>query len=661
VADNFDRYRSDLVDALEVGVVVLDRERRIVAWNAWMAAASGLPAGHVLGKTLGEALPDREARRLKSAIGAALDSGVSTLLTHALHPGLFPLKTRSGRKMFHDVAVSAIGTPPETTCLIHVSDVSMAVRRERYLRERQNARYDAVVAGAPDVILTMDGEGVIRLGNPAAVLHFGYLEEELIGRHVSTLFDSPEAWAATWRTVLDDEKLRRPAELVARRKDGTLNQVEVSASRWKSDSHVFVTAILRDVSERHAAATALAELNATLEQRVEERTARLLEAEEALRQSQKMEAIGQLTGGIAHDFNNLLQGIVGALNMVEKRVDEGRITDIDRFLKGALSSAERASALTHRLLAFSRRQPIDPRPVHINQLVGSIQELLRRTLGERIKMKVGGADDLWLVRCDPNQLENALLNLAINARDAMPDGGTLSIEASNVTLNAKQASQRDCAAGDYVCVAISDTGVGMPPEVQARAFDPFFTTKPIGQGTGLGLSMIYGFLRQSNGSVRIDSRVGHGTTIEICLPRFLGDLEPSVSAVTPPAEAHEGKDKIVLVAEDEDIVRLLVVEVLSDLGYRALEAADGPAALRILKSKQRIDLLITDIGLPDINGRQVVDQARGERSGLKVLYMTGYAESAASGEFLDEGAEIIIKPFNMDKLSAKIQEVIERS
>jgi CheY-like chemotaxis protein len=254
-----------------------------------------------------------------------------------------------------------------------------------------------------------------------------------------------------------------------------------------------------------------------------------------------------------------------------------------------------------------------------------------------------------------------VLNLAINARDAMPDGGTLSIEASNVTLNAKQASQRDCAAGDYVCVAISDTGVGMPPEVQARAFDPFFTTKPIGQGTGLGLSMIYGFLRQSNGSVRIDSRVGHGTTIEICLPRFLGDLEPSVSAVTPPAEAHEGKDKIVLVAEDEDIVRLLVVEVLSDLGYRALEAADGPAALRILKSKQRIDLLITDIGLPDINGRQVVDQARGERSGLKVLYMTGYAESAASGEFLDEGAEIIIKPFNMDKLSAKIQEVIERS
>jgi PAS domain S-box-containing protein len=660
VADANDRYRSAVVDGLEAGVVVLDRDRRIVGWNEWMAAASGLPGEQVFGRTLAEVLPEREARRLRSAITAALDSGVSTLLTHALHPGLFPLRTRAGRKMFHDVAVSAIGTPPETSCLIYVSDVSMAVRRERYLRERQNARYDAVVAGAPDVILTMDGEGAIRLTNPAAAHQFGYLEEELLGMNIAGLFESRDAWAAAWRTVLDDEKLRRPAELVARRKDGTTRYVEVSASRWSSDSHVFVTAILRDVSERHAAAAALAELNATLEQRVEERTARLLEAEEALRQSQKMEAIGQLTGGIAHDFNNLLQGIIGALNLVEKRVDEGRITDVDRFLKGALASAERASALTHRLLAFSRRQPIDPRPVHINQLVGTIQELLRRTLGERIKMKVGGADDLWLVRCDPNQLENALLNLAINARDAMPDGGTLTIEASNVTLNAKQASRLDCAPGDYVCVAISDTGVGMTPEVQARAFDPFFTTKPIGQGTGLGLSMIYGFLRQSNGSVRIDSRVGQGTTIEICLPRFLGDLEPSVVTAAMPVEAHEGKDKVVLVAEDEDIVRLVVVEVLGDLGYRALEAADGPAALRILKSRQRIDLLITDIGLPDINGRQVVDQARGDRSNLKVLYMTGYAESAASSEFLEDGAEIITKPFSMDKLAAKIQQVIER-
>ena len=526
-----------------------------------MATASGMTAEDVVGKTLAQVLPDREPRRLKSAVAAAFHSGVSTLLTHALHPGLFPLRTRAGRKMLHDVAVSAIGARAEASCLIQVSDVSMAIRRERYLRERQNARYDAVVAGAPDVILTMDGEGAIRLANPAAVLQFGYMEDELIGRNASTLFESPEAWAATWRTALDDEKLRRPAELVARRKDGTLNYVEVSASRWKSDSHVFVTAILRDVNERHAAATALAELNATLEQRVEERTARLREAEEALRQSQKMEAIGQLTGGIAHDFNNLLQGIVGALNMVEKRVDEGRISDVDRFLKGALASAERASALTHRLLAFSRRQPIDPRPVDINQLIGAIQELLRRTIGERIKMKVGIADDLWVVRCDANQMENALLNLAINARDAMPDGGTLTIEASNVTLDAKQASLRDCAPGDYVCLAISDTGVGMTPEVQARAFDPFFTTKPIGQGTGLGLSMIYGFLRQSNGAVRIDSRLGQGTTVEICLPRFLGDLEPSVATTMAPAEAHEGKDKVVLVAEDEDIVRLVVISV----------------------------------------------------------------------------------------------------
>jgi CheY-like chemotaxis protein len=372
-----------------------------------------------------------------------------------------------------------------------------------------------------------------------------------------------------------------------------------------------------------------------------------------------MEAIGQLTGGIAHDFNNLLQGIIGALNMVQKRVTEGRISDIGRFLKGALSSAERASSLTHRLLAFSRRQPIDPRPLQLNQLVHSIQELVKRSLGERVRMKVKLADDLWLVRCDGNQLENAILNLAINARDAMPDGGTLTIGTTNMSLDRAQATVRDVPPGEYVCVTIGDTGTGMTPEVQARAFDPFYTTKPIGQGTGLGLSMVYGFVRQSNGTVRIDSREGEGTTIEICLPRFVGELEPSIAAAAAPAEGHASLDKVVLVAEDEDIVRLVVVEVLNDLGYRALEAVDGPAALRILKSPQRIDLLITDIGLPELDGRQVADQARVERPDLKVLYMTGYAEMAASSEFLQKGMEIISKPFSMDKLSGKIREVVE--
>jgi len=675
MVDKTTKSQHSVLDAVDAGLIVLDRERRIVQWNAWMASASGYALADARGKRLAELFPGAVSGRLNAAIASALDSGVSSLLTHALHPLLFSLKTRSGRRLLHDVTVSAIGSCPETGCLVHISDVTMAVRRERYLRERQNARYDAIVASAPDVILTLDGEGVIRFANRAAVVQFGYSEQELIDKHAVVLFEPGSDWDDAWRRALADERLRQPVELVAHRKDGSATYFSLSASRWQDDSHVFVTAILRDINERRAAdaalrareeearaaAAALAHLNLTLEERVEERSAQLLKVEEALRQSHKMEAIGQLTGGIAHDFNNLLQGITGALNMVQKRVGEGRIGEVDRFVKGALSSAERASALTHRLLAFSRLQPVDPRPVNMNQLIGAMEELVRRSIGESIRLQMDAGEDLWLVRCDPNQMENALLNLAINARDAMPDGGTLRIASSNESFDASQASIRDLEAGQYVRVTISDSGTGMPPEVQARAFDPFYTTKPIGKGTGLGLSMIYGFVRQSQGSIRIDSQVGKGTTIEICLPRFHGSLEPAVRNEGAVGAGHAGSNEVVLVVEDEDIVRLLVAEVLKDLGYRALEASDGGAGLRIVQSPQRIDLLITDIGLPGVNGRQLAHAARATRSNLKVLFMTGYAESAATGELLDEGMHIISKPFSMDNLAAKIREVIESS
>ena len=663
-----------IFDALNAGLIVLDRDRRIVQWNAWMASASGFSFDAVRGKTLAEVFPSAELARLAAAVKSAFDSGASGLLTHALHPSLFPLKTRSGRKLLHDVTVSALSSMPEAICLIHVADVTMAVRRERYLRDRQNARYDAVVASAPDVILTLDGEGVIRFANPSAVGQFGYSEQELVNQPATGLFTAESGWDRVWGAAVNDERLRQPAELVARRKDGSLSPVEVSASRWQDDSHVFVTMILRDISERRAAesalrtseqqartsAEALAELNATLEQRVHERTTQLLKVEEALRQSHKMDAIGQLTGGIAHDFNNLLQGIIGALNVVQKRIGEGRISDVDRFVEGALSSADRASALTHRLLAFSRRQPVDPRPVDVNQLIGSIEDLLRRSIGERIRMHIAATRDPWLVRCDVNQMENALLNIVINARDAMPDGGTLTIETSNRMLDPSQASIRDLRPGPHVCLTIADSGIGMPPEVKARAFDPFFTTKPIGQGTGLGLSMIYGFVHQSQGSVQIESEVGRGTTIEICLPRYHGELEEDVIAAEGAGHTRADSNEVVLVVEDEPIVRLLVVEVLNDLGYRPLEASDGGSALRIIESAQRVDLLVTDIGLPDINGRQVADTARVKRPDLMILFMTGYAESAASSEFLEKGMEIIGKPFTMEKLAAKIREMTAR-
>jgi PAS domain S-box-containing protein len=652
--------QTAVLDAIDAGLVVLDRERRVCHWNAWMASASGRPAEDATGKRLDDLFAGRDLHRVNAAIASALESGASTLLTHALHPGLFPLRTRAGRTLLHDVTVSEIAGGESRRCLVHIADVTLAVRRERFLRDRQNARYDAVVANAPDAILTLDSTGVIRHANPAAEAQFGYAARDLVGKSAAALFAAGTAWEQTWRAVLDGKPVPQPVELVASRPGGVESYFEVSLSKWQSDSRAFVTAIFRDTTQRRAAAQALADLNATLEERVQERTGRLLEAEEALRQSQKMEAIGQLTGGIAHDFNNLLQGIIGALDMVQKRMSEGRISEMGRFIKAALASSERASSLTHRLLAFSRRQPVDPRPVDMNRLIGSIEELLHRTLGEPIRMSIQEAHDLWLVRCDANQLENALLNLAINARDAMPHGGTLTIATRNVTFDAAQAVSRDVAPGDYVCVTLSDTGVGMPPEVQARAFDPFYTTKPIGQGTGLGLSMVYGFVRQSLGSVRIESEVEKGTVIELCLPRFVGSLETNDVAVASVVEGRKATDDVVLVVEDEDIVRLLVVEVLDDLGYRALEAADGPSALRILQSAQRIDLLITDIGLPDVNGRQVADAARVRRPNLKILFMTGYAETAASSAFLEGGMEIISKPFTMDNLAAKIRDFVER-
>ena len=663
--------QRSILDALNGGLIVLGGDKRIALWNAWMVGASGYTSSQAEGRTLEAVFPARDLSRLAAATSSALLSGVSTLLTHALHPELIPLKTRSGRRLLHDITVTAVPGQPRAMCLIHVSDVSMAVRRERYLRARQNARYDAVLASAPDVILTLDSLGVVRLANPAAVLQFGFTEAELVNHPATLLFDNSGAWQKVWTEVVAGGKPQLPVELVARRKDGSVSHVEVSASRWEDESHVFVTVILRDINERiateaalraseqeaRAAATAFSELNSTLERRVEERTSQLLKAEDALRQSQKMEAIGQLTGGIAHDFNNLLQGIIGALDVIQKRIDQGRINEVDRFLRGAAESAERASALTHRLLAFARRQPVDPRPADMNALIGGIEELLRRSIGEKVDMQVERTEELWLVRCDVNQMENALLNLAINARDAMPDGGTLTIRTENRTLDAAQAAMRDLRPGAHVCLTISDTGIGMPSDVKARAFDPFFTTKPIGEGTGLGLSMISGFVRQSQGSVQISSEVGQGTSIEICLPRFEGCLEREATG-TASSGSRTQENEVVLVVEDEPIVRLLVVEVLNELGYRALEAADGGTALRILESPQRIDLLVTDIGLPDINGRQMADRARAKRRNLKILFMTGYAENAASSGFLEKGMEIIGKPFTMDKLAGKVSDIL---
>jgi PAS domain S-box-containing protein len=404
--------------------------------------------------------------------------------------------------------------------------------------------------------------------------------------------------------------------------------------------------------------------NQTLEQKVTERTAALeaemvsrARAEAALRQSQKMEAVGQLTGGIAHDFNNMLTGVIGGIDIVKRRIAAGRLDDLDRFMDAASTSAQRAAALTARLLAFSRRQSLDARSVDINALVTALDDLLARSIHENIRLTIVPGTDAPHAVVDPNQLENAILNLAINARDAMPDGGDLTVEVGTIELDeAYVAAKPDMAAGHYVVIAVSDSGVGMAPGMIDKVFEPFFTTKPIGQGTGLGLSMVYGFARQSGGQVRIHSQPGVGTSVKLYLPagEVAGETrDQGVQAI------QEGHGQTVLVVEDDPSVRLLVRDVLEDLRYVTLEAGDAAEAIPILQSARPIDLMVSDVGLPGMNGRQLAEVAREHRPRLPILFVTGYAENAAvRAGFLGENMGMITKPFALDALAAKIDEMM---
>lgn len=492
--------------------------------------------------------------------------------------------------------------------------------------------------------------------NPAYVTNTGI--PDVVGKRLREIVgDEADEWLKLYRDVLETgQPIRFEKELEA-----TGRWLELAAFRVGSEADRQVAVLFQDLTDKKRAEIELQALNATLEERVIERTEELTRLHEALRQSQKMEAVGQLTGGIAHDFNNLLAGISGALELLSKRLNEGRLNGMERYIDAAQGSAQRAAALTQRLLAFSRRQTLDPKPTDANRLINGMEDLIRRTVGPDVEVEVVGAGGLWATKIDQSQLENALLNLCINARDAMaPHGGRLTIETSNKWLDERAARARDLPPGQYVSLCVTDTGSGMPPDVQAQAFDPFFTTKPMGQGTGLGLSMIHGFVRQSGGQVRIYSEMGKGTTMCLYMPRHQGsaidDLETGSTPVT-----EGGHGETVLIIDDEETVRSLVAEVLGDAGYNVIEAPDGPSGLDLLRSDRRIDLLISDVGLPGgMNGRQVADAARVSRPDLKVLFITGYAENAAVGNgLLAPGMEVLTKPFVMGDLAAKVHDMIE--
>ncbi|MGP8539360.1 PAS domain-containing protein [Pseudomonas protegens] len=557
-------------------------------------------------------------------------------------------------------------------------DLTERKQMEQALRQSQT-ELQLIINAMPVLIGYVDHEERFRLNNSAYLDWYGLTPQELYGKSI--------------REVVGDDIYATRAENIKAALAGKPCSFEASSPhrdgrprhalmkylpRYGADGaingfYIFVI----DETERRQTEEALRNLNETLEERVNQRTEALAtanqrlqnemfereRAEDALRHAQKMEAVGQLTGGIAHDFNNMLTGIIGSLDLMQRYIDNGRGAEIGRFTEAAMASAKRAASLTHRLLAFSRRQSLDRQPLDPNQLVRSLQELFNHTKGEHIELQMQLADGVWPVNTDASQLENALLNLVINARDAMPDGGRLLIETANSYLDGSDISTLEpVKAGDYVMLGVSDNGAGMSPRILAKAFDPFFTTKPIGQGTGLGLSMIYGFAQQSGGHVTISSEPDQGTCVRLYLPRLfaapLDSAEPATLNQAPQAIAGE----TVVVVEDDPAVRMLVLNVLAELGYRAFEAEDARSALPLLESPMRVDLLVTDVGLPGMNGRQLAEIARQQRPGLKVLFMTGYAEKAAERQgFLEPGMDLMAKPFSIEEMAQKIRQMIGRA
>ncbi len=525
------------------------------------------------------------------------------------------------------------------------AQLTQKMHQDARLRQSEE-RLRILVAGVRDYAIYMiDPEGLVTSWNAGAERIKGYSADEIIGKNFSVFYTEDDRATDLPRTALQtalrDGKYE--AEALRVRKDGSrfFANVLITPLRDESGRHVGFAKITRDATERR------------------QQQAALDEAKSALAQSQKMEALGQLSGGIAHDFNNLLHVIRNAAEVLNRRLFDLE-PDLQSLFDMIVRNADRAANLTRRLLAFSRRQPLEPQRVDPNKLVQSMGALLRSALGEAIELQVVCGVGCWPISADPNQLETAIVNLAVNARDAMPDGGRLTIETTNAYLDEGYAAvNAEVEIGQYSLIAVSDTGHGMSREVIARAFEPFFTTKDAGQGTGLGLSQVYGFIKQSGGHVKIYSEPGQGTTIKLYFPRLLGDAKLEAQEPIQPVATARATETI-LVVEDEEDVLAFTTTVLRDLGYRVLTATDAESALAMLESEGTVDLLFTDVGLPRINGRQLADQARLQWPALKILFTTGYARNAIIHHgHLDPGVELIAKPYSQSGLASKIRKILD--
>jgi PAS domain S-box-containing protein len=636
-----ERYRT-VMEAIDVGFCVLEMkfdedgravDYRIAEGNPAFERQTGLV--DATGKWVSEVAPGLEAHWFELYGKVALTGEPAHFESPA---DIF------GR--WYDVRALRVGNGGNHRVAVFFSDISDRKRMEERLHELNATLAEQVETRtqdrdrmwrlSTDVMLVAGFDAGVVAVNPAWTSLFGWNSDELIGIDFLSLIH-PDDVESTLAEVAKLQSGQKTLRFVNRYRHRNGHYLWLSWTAVPDEK--FLHAVGRDITAEREQAEALAK------------------TEEALRQAQKMEAVGQLTGGIAHDFNNMLTGVIGSLDLIQRNLANGRPERVERYIDAATTSAQRAAALTARLLAFGRRQSLDLQPTDVNTLVSGMEDLLQRTLGEQIALEAHLATNAWAACTDANQLESALLNLCINARDAMPDGGKLTIETANEHLDERYAREHaEVDPGDYVALSVSDTGTGMSAATLEKVFEPFFTTKPVGQGTGLGLSMIYGFARQSGGHVRIYSELGQGTTIKLYVPRYRGEVEVGSEGAN---ETPLGAGETVMIVEDDPSVRLIVLEVLEELGYTAIEATDARHAIPILQSSRRIDLLVSDVGLPGMNGRQLAEVARETRPDLRVLFITGYARNAAvRGGFLDHGMDMMTKPFAIDALATKIQQML---
>lgn len=601
---------------------------------------------------------EEDLPQVETAIAEALERGGAYRCEYRVrhNDGAYRWIEASGR-----VEKDALGNPTRFPGVLLDIDARRLAEVER---DQLNTLLRTFSAAVPGVVYAKDLHGRMLVANHGATRLIGKSPDFYLGKTDLEYLDDEEqarAIMATDRRIMDSGLSEQVEESVS--------LADGSAAVWLSTKEpllndrgevIGLIGTSVDVTGRKQAEAAINELNQTLEQRIRVAINEREDIEKALRNAQKMEAVGQLTGGIAHDFNNILAGLSGSLELIQARLAQGRAGEVDKYLGVALASVKRAASLTHRLLAFSRRQTLSPRPTDVNALIVGMQALIARAVGPAVQVEVGEMSHLWTSLIDPVQLENSLLNLCLNARDSMPGGGRITIESANEWLDKTDGLDHEIEPGEYLCIAVSDTGSGMSAATVAKAFEPFFTTKPMGAGTGLGLSMVYGFARQSGGGIKIFSQEGVGTTVRLYLPRHVG-VAPGILYADVSPEPAQKSQQTVLIVDDEPAIRLLVAEVLNSLGYVAIEAVDGMEGLRVLQSEVRIDLLITDVGLPGgMNGRQMADAGRNYRPELPVLFITGYAaHSVLDKSCLEPLTQVLTKPFELKALSSRITELIE--